>query len=34
MRSDMMVVLRREFANASREPADAEHADAKLPMHR
>jgi deoxyhypusine synthase len=33
-RGEMMDVLRREFANASREPADAQHADAKLPMHR
>jgi deoxyhypusine synthase len=33
-RGEMMDVLRREFANSSREPADAEHADAKLPMHR
>ena len=33
-RGEMMDVLRREFANASGEPADAQHADSKLPMHR
>ena len=33
-RGDMMDVLRREFANASGEPATAEESDSKLPMHR
>ena len=33
-RGEMMDVLRREFANASGEPAAAEDADSKLPMHR
>jgi hypothetical protein len=30
----MMDTLRREFANATGQPAAAEDADAKLPMHR
>ncbi len=33
-RGEMMDLLRREFANASGEPAAAEDADSKLPMHR
>jgi len=33
-RGEMMDVLRREFANASGEPAAAEDADSTLPMHR
>jgi deoxyhypusine synthase len=33
-RGEMMDVLRREFANASGEPATAEESDSKLPMHR
>ncbi|HEV8214562.1 MAG TPA: deoxyhypusine synthase [Gemmatimonadaceae bacterium] len=33
-RGEMMDTLRREFANATGQPAAAEDADAKLPMHR
>jgi len=33
-REEMMNLLRSEFEHAGHEPADAEHADATLPMHR
>jgi len=33
-RDEMMNLLRTEFERAGHEPADAEHADATLPMHR
>src|SRR5690348_10031020 len=33
-RDEMMNLLRAEFERAGHEPADAEHADATLPMHR
>jgi deoxyhypusine synthase len=33
-REQMMNLLRTEFERAGQEPADAQHADATLPMHR
>jgi hypothetical protein len=33
-RTEMMDLLRSEFARAGHTPADVEHTDSKLPMHR